>query len=128
MSAPTAAPRDARTHRVSRYLGRIGWAYVVYCVLMVAVLVGLAIYDLGLGYLGRIGLAEALTFLMYPPFVPGLVACGGMHDRCTTLLGRGVQILAFLAGVAWYLVGWWVLATCAMSRIRQRRHARAEDA
>ena len=43
------------------------------------------------------------------------------------LLGRGVQILAF-AGVAWYLVGWWVLATCAVSRIRERRHARAEDA
>ena len=44
------------------------------------------------------------------------------------LLGRRFQILTLLAGVAWYLVGWWVLATFMMSRIRERRHARAEDA
>jgi hypothetical protein len=47
-----------------------------------------------------------------------------MHD----LLGRGVQILTFLTGVVWYLVGWWVLATFVVSHTRKRRHARAADA
>jgi hypothetical protein len=88
---------------------------------MVAVLVALAIHDLGLGYVKRLDSADVFTFLMYPPFVPGLVVCGGMHDHCTTLIGRGMQLVTFLGGVAWYLIGWWVLASFVISRIRQRR-------
>jgi hypothetical protein len=49
----------------------------------------------------------------------------GVHDRCTTRPGPGFQVLTFLAR---YLVGWRVLATFVVSRIRERRHARAEDA
>jgi len=108
------------SERVNRYLARLGWAYVVYHVLMVALLVALATYDLGLKYVRSLGTAEVFTFLMYPPFVPGLMVCGGMHDRCPTLIGRGMQLVVFLAGVAWYLVGWWVLASFVISRIRQR--------
>jgi hypothetical protein len=105
---------------VSRYLARVGWAYVVYHVFMIAVLVALAIYDLGVKYVKSLGWAEVLTFVMLPPFIPGLLVCGGMHDRCDTLSGRGMQIVLFLGGVAWYLVGWWVLASLVVSRIRQR--------
>lgn len=105
---------------VSRLLARVGWAYVIYHVLMVVVLVALAIYDLGLKHVKSLDLTDAFTYLMYPPFIPGLIVCGGMHDHCDTLIGRGMQIVAFLCGVAWYLAGWWVLASSVVSRIRQR--------
>ena len=113
----------SRAKRTSR---RLGWAYVAYHVLTAAMLVALSFQHLNPGYWRRTEFQLELLFvvLIYPALIPALFVCGGLHDHCTTVLGHAVQVTVFLATVACYVMGSWVLASLMVRRFRRATEAR----
>ena len=60
---------------------------------------------------------EILSVIMiYPAVMLAFAVCGGLHDRCTTILGHAMQVMTFTAALFSYLMGCWVLT----SFLRQR--------
>lgn len=76
--------------RVKRIFVRGGLAYIGYHILADLVLVGSAVHNVAPGYWWtRDFLLEySLTVFFYPVIVPALIACGGLHNTCETVLGR----------------------------------------
>ena len=103
-----------------RWLRKLGWTYVAYHALIAAVLFAASFQDVIPGYWRRTGFQLELLFvvLAYPPLLPGLIVCGGLHNHCTTLLGHMMQVGVFLAAVAWFVTGVWVLASVVIRRSR----------
>jgi hypothetical protein len=83
--------------RVRRHLARLGWAYVIYHALIVALLVAVGIHDPGRRYFSRLDSDTVFVVLAYPAFVPGLAVCGGLHDHCDTVVGRAIELVVFAA-------------------------------
>ena len=104
--------------RTTRILRRVGWAYVIYHAVIATLLVASAIQNVVPGSWGRTEFQiEILSvILIYPAVMPAFAVCGGLHDRCTTILGHAMQVMAFTAAFFSYLMGCWVLT----SFLRQR--------
>lgn len=108
------------SEKAKRNLQRIGWAYVAYHILIAVVLVASSFQGLNPDYWRRPDFHIELLFVIFvcPALIPGLVVCGGLRDHCTTLVGSTIQFMAFLAAVAWYLTGFWVIASLVVRRFR----------
>ena len=117
LGSPTLGLASVGRRRVLR---RLGWAYVAYHCLLAALFVMSAINDV-VPYAWRrpkFQLELLFVVLVYPAIIPALVVCGGLHDRCTTVLGHAAQVVAFIGAVACYVLGWWVLASALVRRFR----------
>jgi hypothetical protein len=106
--------------RKRRVLRTLGWCYVAYHFLLAGVFVVSEIYDTVPGYWRStvFELETLFVVLVYPAIIPALMVCGGLHDRCTSVLGHAAQVAVFAGAVACYLLGWWVLTSALARRIR----------
>ena len=96
--------------RAKTNLVRIGWVYVAYHALVAT---GFVVSAIGEGSWPppMLPLEGLFVVLVYPALIPALVVCGGLHDRCTTVLGHSVQATVFVTTAACYLIACWVLAS-----------------
>jgi len=107
-----------------------GWTYVVYHSALAAFFLVSAIRDVVPGYWREVQFQMEMLFvvLVYPAVVPAFAVCGGLHDRCTTTLGRVIQVVALGVGLLGYVLGWWVLASRLLRKLRGRRGPGVEPA
>ncbi len=84
-----------------------GWCYVGYHVLLgVVFLVGFFLDTRPGSWLELSALSELfLVLLLYPVLLPAFAGCGGLHDRCESVLGHSAQTTVFVLTAVWAATG-----------------------
>ncbi len=99
-----------------------------YHILVVVLLIASAIYNLDPGSWRTAEFQREMLFIVafYPVLIPALMICGGLHDRCESILGRATQWVVLGSTIAWWVAGWCVVASMAAQRLRQYTSRRRE--
>jgi len=81
------------SQRVRRIRNAFGCVYVGYHTLAAVFFVASAVHNVVPGYWRMAQFQREMLFvvLFYPILVPALIVCGGLHDRCESVLGRATQ-------------------------------------
>lgn len=116
------------SQRVRRIRNAFGWVYVGYHTLAAVFFVVSAVHDVVPGYWRTAEFQREMLFVVffYPILIPGLIVCGGLHDRCESLLGRASQWVVLGSTIVWWIAGWGALGSMAVRRLRQYRSGRRE--
>ena len=114
--------------KTKRFLRRIGWGYTAYHVLVATLLVVSAIAEVNSDAWRMVQFQFEFLFiiLVYPALIPAFIACGGLHDHCTTVLGYAAQTILFVVMAACYFMACWVLASVLMKRFSHSRKGLAK--
>jgi hypothetical protein len=116
------------SQRVKRIRNAVGWAYVGYHILAAVFFVPSAVHDVNPGYLRTAEFQREMLFvvLFYPILIPALLVCGGLHDRCESVLGRATQWVVLGSTIVWWIAGWGAVGSMVVRRLRQYSFGRRE--